>query len=102
MKERVISVAVQLAIIGGLWYAMGLVWQLVAVLAGAAVLPLLFPHRFERIASGIALLGVAAFFYFWGGSGYAKLAGLLALVGVGLIIYGAVKLRDMTGARSAD
>jgi hypothetical protein len=56
------------------------------------VVPLLFPHRYERLVSGVALLGVAAFFYFWGG--WLNLAVLLAAIGVLMIGFGAWKLKQ--------
>jgi len=98
MKERLVSVGIQLAIIAGLYFAMGpLDKWLMATLVGAVVLPLFFPFRFERIASGLAYIGVGAFFYFYGGPGYLRLAGLLAVVGVVMIVYGVVKLRGPQG-----
>jgi|GEM_PF-3336630 len=97
LKERLISTGIQLAIIAGLWFAVGLVWQLVAVLAGAAVIPLLFPYRYERLVSGVALLGVAAFFYFWGG--WVNVAVLLAVIGVVMIGFGAWRLKSPSEAR---
>jgi hypothetical protein len=100
MKERLISAGVQLAIIAGLWYAMGLVWQLVAVLAAAAVVPLLFPYRFERIIAGVAMLGVAAFFYFWGGPGWSRLAAVLVAIGVIMIGYGVWKLKGTSAVEA--
>jgi hypothetical protein len=93
LKERLISTGVQLAIIAGVWFAMKLYLWVVLPLAGAVVLPLVFPYRFERIVAGVALIGVAAFFYFYGGAGYVRMCALLAIIGVVMIVYGAVKLR---------
>lgn len=93
LKERLIAAAVQLLIVAGLWYAMKLYLWAVWPLAGAVLLPLLFPFRFERIVGGMALIGVGAWFYFYGGSGYARMSGLLAAIGVGMIVYGLVKMR---------
>ncbi len=88
LKEKLGLILFELALVAGLWVVMKLRWQTGAVLVAAVLLSGLAPDRFSRLASGLALLGVAAFFYFW--VGHAQLAAVLGLFGAALALYGAV------------
>jgi hypothetical protein len=90
LKEKLGLILFELALVAAFWFFFKLVWQLGAVLVAAVLLSGLAPERYSRLASGLALLGVAAFFYFW--AGHKQLAAILGVFGGVLALYGAVTL----------
>mgnify|MGYP001466629370 CR=1 FL=1 len=89
MKDKLGLVLFELALVGALWWYFKFVPALGFTLVGAVLLSGLAPERFARLASGLALLGVAALFYFYG---YRQLAMILGGFGLILAIIGATSL----------
>lgn len=87
-------IAIELAIIGVLWY-MGFVPHVIA--AGLAVIIVvsgIVPERWGPLVTGVLMLvGAAAIYLTYGGSGDRRLAAAIAILGVLFTIYGVVRAR---------
>lgn len=89
--SRVGTIAVELAIVGAAWWYFGLKWPVGAALCAAIVVSGVVPARFESLAYGAGLLGIASLAYF--GYGQERLAIVLAVEGVLMLARGALTLR---------
>jgi hypothetical protein len=93
-KERVVSLVVQLGILGLAWWLLGLHWVLVAAFAGVIIVSTLVPERISGVVSGLGSLGLAALAYFY--YGQVLVAALLAVLGVISLIGGLKRLKETT------
>ena len=90
LKDKLGFMAIELAMVGLFWWFFKLVPALGLTLVGAVLLSGLAPERFSRLASGLALLGVGAVFYFY--FKHRELGMILGAGGLLLTIWGAAAL----------
>ena len=93
--RRLTTLAVELAIVGAAWWYFGLVLPVGLALCGAVILSGVVPPRYESLASGAGLLGIAALAYF--GYHQEKLAAVLGVIGVLMLIRGGLSLKRRAG-----
>jgi hypothetical protein len=81
-KSVLLNLAILAVVLVVLRFGFGITFNpvLMGAVAGAIALPMLFPARYEELASGLAWLGLAAVAYFYFGS---QLLGVVAgIIGV--------------------
>lgn len=92
MQERLVSLVVQLGIVGLAWWLVGLHWVLVAAFAGVIVVSTFVPERISGVVSGMGSLGLAALAYFY--YGQVLVGALLGVVGVVSLIGGMKRMKE--------
>ncbi len=94
VKSRLLTAALYAGVVGLVWYLGFLGPQLAIGLGVIFVVSGLVPERWSSLTAGVLLLVGAALIYInYQGSGDRRLALLAAVLGVILVVYGAIRAR---------